>query len=252
MYYLKKPMSTTQQKAYINWSGGKDCSLALLKIVEAGKFNITHLLTSVNKEFNRISMHGVHRSLLEKQAASIGIPLRTIELPEHPSMEEYEQIMSEQVLAFKAEGVLHTVFGDILLEDLKAYREKQLHPLGIATHFPLWKVPTPILIKEFIDVGFKAIVVCVNESVLDASFCGRIIDQSFVDDLPPNVDVCGENGEYHSFVFDGPIFKSPIAFTKGELIRKSYSSPKASKNEKSTSEQKDTTSFCFCDLLTNN
>ena len=237
-------------KAYMNWSGGKDSSLALMKILSQKEFNITHLLTSVNAQFDRISMHGVRRILLEKQAQAIGIQLTTIELPEQPTMEEYESIMNERVQAFKTAGIEHTIFGDIFLEDLRTYRENKLKPLGIKAHFPLWKIPTPELMQEFIAAGFKAVVVCVNGKYLDASFCGRLIDQSFVDDLPDNVDVCGEYGEYHSFVYDGPIFKTPILFNKGEVVYREYKNPSASNDSVcNTSTPENNYGFYFCDLI---
>jgi uncharacterized protein (TIGR00290 family) len=236
-------------KAYMNWSGGKDSSLALFKILNENKFSITHLLTSINKSYDRVSMHGVRRSLLEAQALSLNIPLKTIELPEQPTMEEYEQLMNKKVSAIHSLGISHTIFGDIFLEDLKQYRIDKLNPLGIEAHFPLWKIPTINLMNEFIRVGFKAIVVCVNANFLDQSFCGRIIDQSFVDDLPLNVDVCGENGEYHSFVFDGPIFKNEIPFTKGEIIHRIYKTPaKTNDDACKVSEEEINKGFYFCDL----
>ena len=239
-----------QQKAYMNWSGGKDSSLALFNVLKEKSFEVTHLLTSVNKVHDRISMHGVRRALLERQAEAIGIPLTTIELPEQPSMEEYEQLMSEKIDFFKSLEIKATLFGDIFLEDLKTYRENQLNPSGIKAYFPLWKIPTQELMHSFLQLGFKAIVVCVNGNVLDKSFCGRIIDQSFINDLPSNVDVCGENGEYHSFVFDGPIFKQPVNFSKGEVVHRTYKNPTiANTNICSTSENKKEYGFYFCDLI---
>src|SRR5579864_1790352 len=211
-----------QSNAYMNWSGGKDSSLCLYKVMQSKNYNIQYLLTSVNKTHNRISMHGVRVSLLKKQAEEIGIPLKMIELPEQPGMEEYEAEMKKSVDEMKNEGIHDALFGDIFLEDLKVYREKQLAMLGITPHFPLWKISTKKLMDEFLDLGFKAIIVCVNEKFLDKSFCGRIIDQAFVKDLPENVDVCGENGEFHSYVFDGPIFKKPIEFQKGDIVYREY------------------------------
>jgi len=238
-------------KTYMNWSGGKDSSLCLHKIIQENKFDVRYLLTSINKAHNRVSMHGVRTELLLEQANAIGIPLKLIELPEQPDMEEYEQLMSDKVKEMLNEGIEETIFGDIFLEDLKKYREDKLKPLGIHANFPLWKNSTKELMQEFIQLGYKAIIVCVNEKYLDQSFCGRMIDQSFVNDLPDTVDVCGENGEYHSFVFDGPIFKTPIAFEKGEIVYREYSKPKDAKNEHYNSvciEEKNY-GFYFCDLL---
>lgn len=233
----------------MNWSGGKDSSLCLHKILRDPAFSVDGLLTSVNAAHNRISMHGVRRELLELQAASIGIPLQTIELPEQPGMREYEQAMMEKVNALKKEGYTHAVFGDIFLEDLKLYREQKLATADVQCVFPLWKLSTTELMEEFLSLGFKAILVCVNEKFLDKSFCGREIDAAFVRDLPANVDVCGENGEYHSFVFDGPIFKSPIPFTKGEIVYRRYEAPQTAGNSSAPMDQPSAYGFYFCDLL---
>lgn len=219
--------------AYMNWSGGKDSSLCLHRVLRDKQYNVDCLLTNVNAFHDRISMHGVRRDLLTAQAASIGLPLQTIELSEQPGMQEYEQKTAEKLVELKNSGCTHALFGDIFLEDLKRYREEQLQSLEIRCVFPLWKIPTPQLMEEFIRSGFKAIIVCVNEKWLDKSFCGRLIDESFLHDLPEGVDPCGENGEYHSFVFDGPIFRSPVLFKKGEIVYRQY---------------KDA-NFYFCDLL---
>jgi uncharacterized protein (TIGR00290 family) len=235
--------------AYMNWSGGKDSALCLHKAIESKKFDITQLLTSVNKVHDRISMHGVRRALLDAQAESIGIPLQTIELPEQPGMEEYEQHMMLKINDLKQMGCTHAVFGDIFLEDLKLYREKKLKEANIECAFPLWKIDTTELIKEFIELGFKSIIVCVNEKYLDKSFCGRMIDDSFINDLPANVDVCGENGEFHSFVFYGPIFKKPVEFIKGEIVRRLYEAPKNTDNSCFTTPDPSQYGFYFCDLL---
>lgn len=236
--------------AYMNWSGGKDSSLCLYKVLKDGQLDVCYLLTSINKTYDRIAMHGVRSSLLVQQANSIGIPLQLLELPEQPDMEQYEKAMLEKVNELKSKQIENSIFGDIFLEDLRKYREEKLQAVGIKSTFPLWKTPTKDLMKEFIDVGFKAIIVCINGSLLDKSFCGRIIDQSFIDDLPPNVDVCGENGEYHSFVFDGPIFKTPVSFTKGEIVYREYSKPKEnSTNCNTTNPDEKSYGFYFCDLI---
>jgi len=223
-------------KAYMNWSGGKDSSLTLHRILEDPGYRIDSLLTSFNTTHDRVSMHGVRRQLLEAQAESIGLPLQTIELPEQPGMGEYEEAMREKVHSLKERGCTHAVFGDIFLEDLRRYREEKLENMGVTSIFPLWKTPSSVLMQEFLEKGFKAIVVCVNTRWLDKSFCGRVIDEAFLKDLPADVDPCGENGEYHSFVFEGPIFKHPIPFEKGEIISKEYKGPEGPAN------------FYFCDL----
>lgn len=235
-------------KSYMNWSGGKDSSLCLHKILQQPQYSVECLLTSVNATHDRISMHGVRRSLLEAQAASIGLPLQTIELPEQPGMQEYEQAMRERVTSLQQEGYSHAVFGDIFLEDLKRYREQQLQQLDLQAVFPLWQISTQELMQEFLWLGFKSIIVCVNEQFLDKSFCGRLIDEFFVRDLPPNVDVCGENGEYHSFVFDGPVFKSPISFRKGEIVYRQYAAPQNATADQPM-DQASPYGFYFCDLL---
>ncbi|MCQ4139689.1 diphthine--ammonia ligase [Chryseobacterium sp. EO14] len=231
-------------KAIFNWSSGKDSALALYKILKEEKFEVTSLLTSINKEFQRISMHGVHVSLLEKQAESLGFPLIKMELPKEPTMKEYRELMSKTMNDLKSRGISHSVFGDIFLEDLKKYREDQLRSIGMEGVFPLWKINTTDLIREFLDLGFKTIVTCVNETYLDKSFAGRIIDEDFIKDLPENVDVCGENGEFHTFTFNGPIFKNPVEFEIGEIVKKTYPKPKSDENS-----EDDEYVFWFCDLI---
>ena len=231
-------------KAIFNWSSGKDSALALYKIMQENNLEITSLLTSINKEYQRISMHGVHVSLLEQQAASLGISLIKMELPKEPSMEEYREIMSNTMVSIQSQGITHSVFGDIFLEDLRAYREEQLQSIGIKAVFPLWKQDTTALIHEFLDLGFKTIVTCVNETYLDKSFAGRIIDKDFITNLPSTVDPCGENGEFHTFTFDGPIFKKPVQFEIGEIVKKTYPKPKTDNN---TEEEEYV--FWFCDLI---
>ena len=203
------------KKAFFNWSGGKDSALALHKAQMSSQFQIEFLLTTLNKESDRISMHGVRAELLHQQAESLGIPLRTLQIPSSANMEAYDSIMSNAMEDAKAEGVTTAIYGDIFLEDLKNYREKKLAEVGLEAAFPIWKNPTRELIFKFIDLGFKTIVVAANGQKLDKSFVGEVIDRTFVEELPDDVDVCGENGEFHTFVFDGPNFKFPIAFELG-------------------------------------
>ena len=236
-------------QAYMNWSGGKDSALCLYKALQSNKYEISHLLTSVNAAHDRISMHGVRRSLLEAQANVIGIPLTTIELSEQPDMSEYESAMMQQIAHLKRQGCTEAIFGDIFLEDLKRYREKKLSEMNIGCAFPLWKIDTKELVNEFIALGFKTVIVCINEKYLDKSFCGRIIDESFLNDLPANVDPCGENGEFHSFVFEAPIFRNPIPFTKGEIVYKKYQAPKNADNNEPGRSAKSEFGFYFCDLI---
>ncbi|QQV02065.1 MULTISPECIES: diphthine--ammonia ligase [Chryseobacterium] len=231
-------------KAIFNWSSGKDSALALCKTLQEEKFEIISLLTSINEEFQRISMHGVSVSLLEKQAESLGFPLIKLELPKDPSMEEYQELMNSTMNKIKSQGVTHSIFGDIFLEDLRKYREEQLQFIGMEAVFPLWKKNTTELIQEFLDLGFKTIVTSVNETYLDKTFAGRIIDESFIKDLPKNVDPCGENGEFHTFTFDGPIFKNPIDFEIGEVVKKTYPKPKSDESDEEVEYI-----FWFCDLI---
>ena len=242
-----------KNKAIFNWSSGKDSALALYKVLQNSEFEITCLLTSVNQEFQRISMHGVRVELLEQQAKSLGIPLEIMQIPEMPTMEAYENVMNETLTKLKNKGVTHSIFGDILLEDLRKYREDQLAKIGFEAVFPLWKTPTNDLIQEFMSLGFKAIVVCVNERFLDKSFVGRVIDQDFINDLPDNVDVCGENGEFHTFTFDGPIFSKPVNFKIGEIVYRKYEKPKEVDSSDTASDTSASDAFDFgfwyCDLV---
>ncbi|EMY3484035.1 Dph6-related ATP pyrophosphatase [Flavobacterium psychrophilum] len=241
-----------KKKAIFNWSSGKDSALALYKTLQDTEIEIVSLLTSVNKKHNRISMHGVRTQLLVQQAKSIGLPLHIMEIPEMPSMNDYEAVMQETLTQFKEKGISHSIFGDIFLEDLRKYRENKLAEMQLEAIFPLWKIPTKALILEFLALGFKTIVVCVNERNLDKSFVGRVIDAQFIADLPDDVDLCGENGEFHTFTFDGPIFKKPIDFEIGEIVYRKYEKPK----QESSNTACDTSSsdafdfgFWYCDLI---
>lgn len=234
-------------KAFMNWSGGKDSALSIYKARQHG-INIEALVTTINAVADRISMHGVRRSLLKQQAAALQLPLYMVALPEQPGMMEYETAIHKTNEMLKAKGFTHAVSGDLFLEDLKSYREKLYAKDGIECLFPLWKTDTKELMQAFIKNGFKAVLVCVNNSFLDKSFCGRLLDQSLINDLPANVDVCGENGEYHSFVFDGPVFSSPVLFKKGDIVFKEYAVPKNNSGDGLTSPQP-AAGFYFCDLL---
>jgi uncharacterized protein (TIGR00290 family) len=238
------------KKAYLNWSSGKDSALALFKLQEQKVFAVEKLVTTINTDADRVSMHGLRNELLFQQAQSIGLPLQVIALNGAVSMEEYNSEMQKTTGLLLQEGYNYSVFGDIFLEDLRNYREEQLKKGGLQGVYPLWKKDTSELIQEFLQLNFKAIVVCVNANVLDKSFCGRIIDQDFLDDLPEGVDPCGENGEFHSFVFDGPVFKNPIAFEIGEKVEKSY--PQNKNKEDNCFSDDDRTwdsRFWYCDLL---
>lgn len=211
------------EKILMNWSGGKDSAMALHLLQQNKNIEVISLLTSVNKEMQRISMHGVHIDLLKKQADCIGLPLQLLQVPESTQMEVYEKAMEEQLSHFSKLGVRTSAFGDILLEDLREYREKQLAKIGWKAKFPLWQKDTQKLVHDFIEMGFKTRVCCINKEFLGTEFLGRDIDEDFINDLPKNVDPCGENGEFHTFVYDGPIFREPLNISNGEKIEKSYS-----------------------------
>lgn len=233
------------KKAYFNWSTGKDSALALYKIFQNKEFEIGTLLTNVNGEFGRVSMHGLREELLEEQVKQIGLPLQRIHFPGDVSMSLYDEIMKEAMQKILEEKYEYAVFGDIFLEDLKAYRDKKLKEVGLEGIYPLWKQDTTILLQEFLNLGFKAITVCVNAKLLDESFVGRIIDQSFIDDLPEGVDICGENGEFHTFVFDGPIFKKPVSFEIGEKVLRTYKATTDTSDDNCGNYSKDKNEDCF-------
>lgn len=227
------------KKAVIAWSGGKDSAFSLYKVMQQGEYEVCYLVTTISERYRRVSMHGVREELIEQQALSIGIPLVKLILPEPCSMEQYAEIMNSHWARLKAEGIDYIIFGDIFLEDLKAFRDENLGGCGVTGVYPLWKQDSKDLIKAFIETGLKTTVVCTNEKYLSAAWCGRVIDEQFLKDLPSNVDVCGENGEFHTFVFDGPIFKQPVKFIKGETVHRNYSN---------SNEQWDT-GFFYLDLL---
>lgn len=231
------------KKAFFNWSTGKDSALALYTILKDSNFSIEKLVTSVNKSFDRVSMHGVQEELLNQQAESLGLPLQKIYFSEEVSMDLYGEIMKSSMDHLVAEGYEYSVFGDIFLEDLKKYREQKLAEVNLKGVFPLWKRDSREIMTEFISLGFKAITVNVNSTYLDETFVGRVLDLNFINDLPESVDVCGENGEFHTFVYDGPIFKKPIEFSMGEKTKKEY------KKDKNTNWD---TSFWYIDLIPKN
>lgn len=196
-------------------------------------------------------MHGLPLELIEQQAESLDLSLEPIFLKPNIPLEEYNLMMNQHLDKFKKQGFTHSVFGDILLADLKKYRETQLQKIGMKAVFPLWGRNTLELIQEFIEAGYKAMVVVVNNQVLDESFCGRIIDEDFIKDLPAEVDPCGENGEFHTFVFDGPLFKNPVLFKKGKLVYKKYQPSNKKKNDQSDCYKEPNnwdTQFTFLDL----
>jgi len=212
-----------------SWSGGKDSAMALHALLQPNEHHVAALLTTVTEGYDRISMHGVRRELLERQAKSIGLPLHEVFIPPQCVNPIYEARMEEALRMHYDKGVRTVAFGDIFLEDLRAYREKNLTRMGMTALFPIWKRDTRELIRAFHSANFRAIAVCVDSKVLDRSFAGRELDEVFFRDLPLHADPCGENGEFHTFVFDGPIFHAPIPVRTGEIIQRD--------------------SFVFCDLL---
>lgn len=205
----------------MSWSGGKDSAMALHELRKSGDYEVVGLLTSVSEEYKRISHHGVRESLLEAQAEAIGVPLTKVYLPSnnsHPCTNAvYEEIMGEVMRRFKAEGISAVGFGDLFLQDLRAWREKNLATLDMKGVFPLWMRDTFTLAREIIDLGFKARLSCV-EGKVGPGFVGRSYDRALLDDLPAGIDPCGEYGEFHSYVYDGPIFQKPVAIEVGEIV----------------------------------
>ncbi|MDD5116390.1 MAG: diphthine--ammonia ligase [Candidatus Omnitrophica bacterium] len=206
------------EKILFTWSGGKDSALALYELQESRKYEIEALLTTVTAGYNRISMHGVRNSLLERQAGSLGLRLEKMRISRNAGNEEYEGRITRTLDRYRKKGVSGVAFGDIFLEDLRSYRDRQLSRVGLKGLFPLWKKNTRDMAARFIELGFKAVVSCVDSKFLDSSFSGRLFDRKFLSDLPDNVDPCGENGEFHSFVYGGPIFKEEISYKKGRVV----------------------------------
>lgn len=209
-------------KAVFNWSGGKDSAHALLRAVESEDYEIVALLTTVNRDTHRSTMHGIPLSLLEAQAASIGIPLYIVDLTPKGNMEDYSSAMSQAVEHFKELGVTHFIFGDIFLHEVRTYREQQLAPYYIEVVEPLWGQSTEKVMDNFLSSGLKTIVVTTMADGLGDAAIGKLIDRDFVESLPSDIDPNGENGEYHTFCYDGPIFRYPVAYHLGKAFSQSY------------------------------
>ncbi len=187
-------------KVLFSWSGGKDSALALYEILNSGAYEIESLITTVTVDYGRVSMHGFRTELLHTQAGSLNIPLEEVYISKDASNEEYEYSLTDTLSKYREEGVNKVVFGDIFLQDIKEYREALLSGIGMECVFPIWKRDSSLLARNFIEEGFRAVIVCVDTEQLDASFSGREFDESFLSDLPSGVDPCGENGEFHTFV----------------------------------------------------
>ncbi len=232
-------------KAVFSWSGGKDSAYCLHKILSENIYEVKYLLTTVNEEFKRISMHGVREELLDRQAEAIGIPLIKVWIGEGTN-DEYEKQMEAALIKLKEEGINNVIFGDIFLEDLRVYREQNLSKLNMHGVFPLWRMDTKALLFDFIQKGFKSIICCTNDAFLGKAWAGREIDGGFLNDLPATVDPCGENGEYHTFCYEGPVFRKKINFLHGEKI---YRPLQIKTSDCTLPAEKNTHGFWFYDLL---
>lgn len=212
--------NTGRPKAWLAWSSGKDSAWALHTVRQSGEFEIVALLTTVNRTYQRVAMHAVREVLVEMQADAAGLPLVTVPIPSPCTNEVYEQAMGEAMARARAAGITHVVFGDLFLEDIRAYREKNLAACGMSPVFPLWLKDTRRLAEEMIAGGLSAFLTCVDPRKLDRSFAGRRFDTPLLRDLPAGVDPCGENGEFHTFANAGPMFSRQIAVSAGEVVER--------------------------------
>ena len=213
----------------VSWSGGKDSALALHALLMDPSVDVRAILTTITDGYDRVSMHGVRAELVTAQASALGIPLRTCHIPQRATNEQYERAMLDCLAEARREGIEAIAFGDLFLADVRAYRERLVEGQGVRPMFPLWGKPTTRLASEFIQCGFKAVLVCVDPRQLDVSQCGREFDAKLLAALPPTADPCGENGEFHTFVYDAPMFTQPIATQRGAIVQRD--------------------GFVFCDLL---
>ncbi|MDD5612408.1 MAG: adenine nucleotide alpha hydrolase [Gallionella sp.] len=207
-------------KTWLSWSSGKDSAWALHVLRQSGDYPVAGLFTTVNSAFNRVAMHAVRVELLRAQARAVGLPLYLIEIPYPCSNEQYAAAMTEFVAHAREEGVRYFAFGDLYLEDVRRYREERLQGTGMAAIFPLWGRPTRELLSEMLAGGLRACLTCVDPRSLPASFAGQELTQALLDSLPEGIDPCGENGEFHSFVFDGPMFDYPLDVEMGEVVER--------------------------------
>lgn len=208
-----------KEKVVLAWSGGKDSAMALHALLTSSQYNVVSLLTTISEQYERISHHGVRVELLEQQAAALGIRLYKLYLHQaNCDIADYEAAMKKVMLEYKEKDVLTVAFGDVFLQDLREYREDNLAKVGMKGIFPIWHRDTTEIVQTFIDLGFKAYLTCVDGEKLGEEFAGRPIDADLIRDLPDGVDPCGENGEFHSYVYDGPILQRPVDFTVGEVV----------------------------------
>ncbi len=234
----------SKKKVTISWSGGKDSAFALHKILGSGEFEVVNLHTVIDQDSKRVGLHGVRESLIEKQAEQIGLPLEKIYLPASNDHEVYKSTMQNFYHTCADKGLEGVVFGDIFLEDLRAFRITLLDHSKLTASFPLWNVDSKVLVRDFIDSGFKTTLCAADANFFSPHQLG-LVDHKFLELLPAGVDPCGENGEFHTFVFDGPIFKKPVPITMGEIVKKTYSYQRKEPNGET---KKLETSFWFQDL----
>lgn len=201
----------------VAWSGGKDCALALHELREAGR-EVVELLTTIDREYDRSTMHGVRRALYERQASALELPINLVSLPPEPSNEAYERLMARELERYRDRDVRRVVFADLFLEDVREYRERQLAESEVEGVWPLWGRDTRDLVERFLDLGFEAIVVAADAELFDASMVGRPFDADFLSALPADLDPCGEHGEFHTFVWNGPVFVRPVPVEVGETV----------------------------------
>jgi len=209
-----------RKRAWLSWSSGKDSAWSLEVVRRQGKFDVEALLTTVNSEYHRVAMHAVRESLLRAQAESAGVPLVTVPIPNPCPNADYEAAMAAAIGKARAEGVTHMIFGDLFLQDIRRYREDKLAGSGIEPVFPLWGLDTRLLAREMVDGGLRALLTCVDPRKLDPSFAGRYFDADLLADFPPEVDPCGENGEFHTLAFEGPMFLESIEFERGVVVER--------------------------------
>ena len=232
-----------KKKAVLNWSGGKDSAHALYKILQEDKYEVVSLLTTINQDSRLSTMHNIPISLLKVQSEHLGLPLEIVGLKTNGSMEDYSKSMEKVAIHFRNQGVTDFIFGDIFLHDVRSYRQKQLTPLGINVVEPLWGKTSQTIMDEFLETGLKTIIVTTMDNGLGETAIGKILDRPFVDNLPNGMDPNGENGEYHTFCYAGPIYDSPIPFTLGTPYKKSYNIGLDDGSEQ-------TFTYCFVDLHT--
>jgi uncharacterized protein (TIGR00290 family) len=210
----------SRPKLWLSWSSGKDSAWTLHKLRASGEFEITALLTTINRDVGRVAMHAVREELLDRQAEATGVPLVKVSIPAQCTNLAYEAAMAVAVAQARAAGVFHMAFGDLFLQDIRRYREEKMRAAGITPIFPLWDLPTPPLAREMVAGGLRAYLTCVDPKQLDRRFAGRLFDHQLLDDLPPGVDPCGENGEFHSFAFAGPMFAKALEVTPGQILER--------------------------------